>query len=1068
MNSQGLVVLAAQLEKDSQSEAQILYWSADSGFQTAVDKNSTFPGPHSGSPEFFTHLTLTEEGSFSFITSFAGQSGIYVYAKDHIEKIVADGDPTPLGGGFYLRLNLLLIPGPPLPNSVWFDAVATRELDIAFTANVLGTDQYRAAFLWSGGLLAAIPAKDQVIEGVDSLVVESLQIADLVTGPRLLLDATCYSNWTSALVSAVPAQPRISFLPLVAWGNAGSLGYDTQLSLTNHSRFAGNVALEWFLRSGQQLHGTGFPELISLDPGQVLRLHPSPYDLPIPTPAVVPMQTGYVKLTVEGGARISADAALELRDGASAISRANIAATQPSRLADVSVDAGTGKTAVAVTNSSSSPVRAVIQLLDEGGHAVGLETIDLAARRQSNFMLEDFFGTLPTGFKGRLRVQSNAPVLTASLRLHGVESSSLPVFQDPQYRVRKWGYQNVCPKSPAQSILSPAGTFAYVADSKLLVLKAGRLYSPLESEEAQSKIWPGSYAQLIGFWRDDELLFEARQSTGTTAIFSWKPGRLEKLFGVPEGLPGGQEFEVASFNEGNGQEGFAIGIGKDELFLLGSERSPDNSTQLVFYRYDGQLHRSAVLSTSATSLSFPTLQDFECRAPYVAFVVGSGSYSQLWLYSDGELRMLTDTENSAPQYSRVLSFRDIELTSYGQVFFTGELESRMTLERSGGLFRFEEGRVTPVLMRGDPIAGLPGIAVDSFDIYSSSRVFDINANDRVVIKTHASPGGMVFLEAADTTAAPALLFPTAEAFQAGERQNILEFEWTDDDTLVFVAFATRQQSLRVWRDGRVETILSDTEPLGTFRNQPPSVVDSFRRVWASSSGHIFFDAHTGGGEPDGIWQVLPGNARSYIFPTAPDIDENGIKYGSSITLQNRDQQESRVRLTLVTTDGREAASEEMVLAPGETRTVATEQGGFSGWARVTVQGGDTMVTERLTLDLDGHFSQLHLAAATPLREVYLPSTPGWSSDSSTDLIGIAIANPYSGAPDVFIERIGEGFEVVEQVMIVIPPRGQRAFYISDLLPEHPEVKTIRIRSTWPVAVTALNWSQLGICLQPVF
>ena len=65
-------------------------------------------------------------------------------------------------------------------------------------------------------------------------------------------------------------------------------------------------------------------------------------------------------------------------------------------------------------------------------------------------------------------------------------------------------------------------------------------------------------------------------------------------------------------------------------------------------------------------------------------------------------------------------------------------------------------------------------------------MFDINANDRVVLKVH-SGGGTVFLEAADTTAAPALLFPTAEAFQAGERQRINEFEWTDDDSLVFVA-----------------------------------------------------------------------------------------------------------------------------------------------------------------------------------------------------------------------------------------------------------------------------------------
>ena len=172
----------------------------------------------------------------------------------------------------------------------------------------------------------------------------------------------------------------------------------------------------------------------------------------------------------------------------------------------------------------------------------------------------------------------------------------------------------------------------------------------------------------------------------------------------------------------------------------------------------------------------------------------------------------------------------------------------------------------------------------------------------------------------------------------------------------------------------METIFGNAESLSSFRNQPPSVVDSFRRVWASSSGHIFFDASTAGGEPDGIWQVLPGNARSYIFPTAPDIDENGIRYGSSITLQNRDQQESRVRLTLVDTEGREAASEELVLAPGETPDGSrpSRVSGFSGWARVSVQGGDTTVTERLTLDLDGHFSQLHLAPATPLREVYLP------------------------------------------------------------------------------------------------
>jgi len=276
-------------------------------------------------------------------------------------------------------------------------------------------------------------------------------------------------------------------------------------------------------------------------------------------------------------------------------------------------------------------------------------------------------------------------------------------------------------------------------------------------------------------------------------------------------------------------------------------------------------------------------------------------------------------------------------------------------------------------------------------------------------------------------------------------------------------------NLQIWQNGKVETVLSNADTLATFMNQPPSVVDSIRTVWASSSGHIFFDAITAGGEPRGIWQVLPANHRSYFLPVLPDLAEGGISYRSSMSIQNRGQEESQVQVTSIAPDGREAGVQQFRLSAGETRTVDTEQGGaFSGWARVAVEGGETAVTERLTLDLDGHFSQLHLAPAIPRREVYLPATPGWSCDTSTDLIGVAIVNPYNADQDVVIERIGEGLEIKEAVTVTLPASGQRAFYISDLLPDSPEVKTVRIRSTWPVAVTALNWSPLGICLQPVF
>ncbi len=503
----------------------------------------------------------------------------------------------------------------------------------------------------------------------------------------------------------------------------------------------------------------------------------------------------------------------------------------------------------------------------------------------------------------------------------------MPVFLQPQHRARKWGYENVYPGPASRSMLSPAGTFAYAnAEQRLFVIREGGVCLPLETEEAQTMVRPGSPGRAIGFWKDDQLLLEAIDAGGTLAIFSWRPGQLIRLFGNPQVLPDGRRITVASYyHESHGGKP-AIGASEDDLLFLASEEAPDKSRCTAIYRYDGELQRCAVLPASVSWL--PDVRSFDRRGEYAVFIVNY-SRPQLWLYGNGELRMLTEAWAT----------------------------------------------------------GLQGMG----------------------------------------------------------------------------------HNLQIWQNGELETILGNADTLATFRNQPPSVVDSIRTVWASSSGHIFFDASTSGGEPTGIWQVLPANHRSYFLPVLPDLAEGGISYRSSMSIQNRGQEESRVQVTSIAPDGREAGVQQFRLSAGETRAVDTEQGGaFSGWARVAVEGGDTMVTERLTLDLHGHFSQLHLAPATPRREVYLPATPGWSSDTSTDLIGVAIVNPYGAEQEVIIERVGEGLEVREEAKLMLSAWGQRAFYVSDLLPASPEVKTVRIRATWPVAVTALNWSPLGICLQPVF
>ncbi len=221
VNSRGDVILAIEVEKDSQREPQILGWSASSGLKTLISTDSIFPGPSLGTPGFFTHLTLAETGNFSFIADFGvpawGNSrpgGIYIFDQGTITKVVADGDPGPLGGTIWLGSGLdgVLIDGPPPPHRIFYDAVATRELDIAFTAYVGGINQ-GGVFIWSGGSLVPVVMNNQEIEGLDAEQTERLEIeihekpAVIAAGPRLLVIASTLDYKRYALLSASSVGP---------------------------------------------------------------------------------------------------------------------------------------------------------------------------------------------------------------------------------------------------------------------------------------------------------------------------------------------------------------------------------------------------------------------------------------------------------------------------------------------------------------------------------------------------------------------------------------------------------------------------------------------------------------------------------------------------------------------------------------------------------------------------------------------------------------------------------------------------------------------------------------------
>ncbi len=218
VNSAGNVILAVEVEKNLQREPRILHWSPSTGVETVVHKASSFPAPHLGVPYYFTHLTLAETGAFSFVTNFdsspsegiyIGASGMYIFDGGLLTKVVADGDASPLGGSLYLYHGRLLVTGL-YPNRIFYDSVATRELDIAFTATLQGTNLGRPVFLWSGGSLIPLAVANQPVVGLDSEQTQNFDIEHnetppvIVSGPRLLLTASTRDFKRRALLSTAP------------------------------------------------------------------------------------------------------------------------------------------------------------------------------------------------------------------------------------------------------------------------------------------------------------------------------------------------------------------------------------------------------------------------------------------------------------------------------------------------------------------------------------------------------------------------------------------------------------------------------------------------------------------------------------------------------------------------------------------------------------------------------------------------------------------------------------------------------------------------------------------------
>jgi len=416
VNGSGSAVLAARLDSPSGNVPAVLRWSASAGLSEVVNEDFTlrnFPGTKAAE---LCHVSIDDAGRLFFGAVFAGRWAAVVMMKDdRVEVIAADGAPTPLGGTFRLLPDPPIIDPPP-PPSFFLNLTPTngRE-EIAFTADVPGTDYTGVPFLWSHGDMLAVPLQNQEITGTGGRKFGYTHSVSLGKDGRLILALELCCDWQTAVLSTEPAAPRVQYLPLLAMGPVGSVSYYSEIELANHSPFPGTALVE-----GIATYTTGLPARVSralfLDPGATTRVSlADSYTL----------ARGYAKVTVEGGAAISASLSIKLQQQGDLLSTAVIGTADPATFWEVQVDRENADAAFAVTNPGNVPGSLTLELIDADGKVVDSRSRSLAAGEHFVFLINDLFKSVPAAFVGRIRVRSDVPVLVGGLSLAGARLSGI-------------------------------------------------------------------------------------------------------------------------------------------------------------------------------------------------------------------------------------------------------------------------------------------------------------------------------------------------------------------------------------------------------------------------------------------------------------------------------------------------------------------------------------------------------------------------------------------------------------------------------------------------------------------
>jgi len=1004
-----------------------------------IARNDQLPPGYGGTQAFgFSNLSLNDAPAAFFVAhDLMDYAALYLWRENVLTRIVADGDARPAGGTFVLGWESPFTPGP------IGRQFSTTELTDTFSVGFNAESGY---YLWQDGEVEPFPGPGPA-PGLPGSWLEGLGPLGFNPDGSLLLSASiCCHSFGSALYLTRPPIPQWNYLPLFAVGQAGRFRYSSTLVLANHSRYEGSVLVEFFDRNGNLL----LTDREEMGSGEIADIDLSPDLFP-------ELSTGYARVEVRGGARVSGEAIISLFESSDLVSRTTVSLRPPdvfsaSILAEVGSGTDTGVALTRLTSGSQPGLR--VHLDDPTTGTSRTTTLELSPASQQSIFVSELFDGLPNPFLGVLTIEGRQPFLATGLRMSGLKLSTIPVEPGPS-PARAWSFEYLLPDQfPAETVPGPAGRIAVQQDSR------GRVELIEENETLPVLVpnvslpetgSPMTDLGIVGFLAGGDLVVSARTGGDDwVGVYRVHERVLEELAQSDQPLAEGGIFF-----------GQAV-VNPEGLLLL----ETDTGGGSLFYLYDGQVLQPWIRlnePVDSKQLDFRRNRGIGYRsADEIGFIDPSGSVTTI-----ARLHDLV-----RPGFE-IRIFHWVRMLSDGRVVFmandASQARNALCVNAKGG-FRVLTASGTEIPGSQARVAG--------FSAERPSSTIRVNGRDEIMLKSRVTVGGSAeqlpaFLRFS-SSGSMELISPIAE--NPTDREDITSvpegrFVWTDQGELYFKAISGRQSHFRRanlyrWQNGSIETVLGEGRQVLPDRAPGTGLVEHLGDIVGGDNQGVLFVIRVVGDAATGLYRAVSGDRSRQWIPRVAVGDFGPVNYRSTLLIHNPGETPtlSDVRLSGI---GDAGAVEPVEITPGEVKRLTYDSSGvFVGWASVDSQGSPVRVHERLAVRIGGVLrSEVTVPAVRPLREGY------WVGEIDPELgvdSGLAVVNPERAQSDLSVELLSPGFVVEDVAEIPLQAAASRAILLSELFPSLPPGKhLLRIRSGLPVSALVLRLQGTDITASPI-